>query len=503
MMVLRGEELRTCVLSPLLGGLWSAFGLSALIPLALVCGPSQAQAQTAAASPRTATIAAHGASRAPRHVSTRRETHPPRAPESSQGQVTNADATAPTAGIFPFIPPFFTKLPGAGLYADTRGVGYNTDNKDLQFRIGGRYQEDFSAASTSPRLRSNATTPLVGADGIDSRRAYFEAYLTLSNGISAAFQYDFANATQPIVDAVVSYHGIGSNFIYTLGNFKEPFSLNQLMSNNNLLFTERSLADAFVPARNFGGAVGANGERWTVTAGVFGGNINTGIDRGGTAGTARATYAPILAEREVLHLGIAGSVRALDRARPSVSISTNPEAFLFSTSLADTDTITDAASINRLGLEAAYQLGTVRVQAEYIRTEVDRTGGRPGLSFQGGYVEAGWVVNGRGRAYHVKPDYGATYAVFGGVDVAEGQRVTRGGIGVFELGARFSAIDLDDRTVRGGREWNATVGLNWYPEKNVKVMADYVRAHAAPASAALDRRRVDADIFIGRLQFYW
>lgn len=126
---------------------------------ATFCAVPQAFAQTAPAAVAPHHIVPHAAARAPRHVSTRRETHPPRAPESSQGQVTNANATAPNAGVFPFIPPYFAKLPGAGLSVDTKGIGYATDDKDVQFRIGGRYQEDFSAAKTSPRLRSTATSP--------------------------------------------------------------------------------------------------------------------------------------------------------------------------------------------------------------------------------------------------------------------------------------------------------------------------------------------------------
>ena len=250
--------------------------------------------------------------------------------------------------------------------------------------------------------------------------------------------------------------------------------------------------------------MGANGERWTLAAGVFGGNANTGITDNGVAGTARATYAPILGRDEVLHLGIAGSYRSLDRDSLSLSFSSRPEAYLFSTSkdLVNTRTIAGASAVERVGLEAAYQYGPFRVQAEYILTHVDRFDGRASASFQGGYVEAGWVLNGRGRPYRLKPVYGAEYAVFSGVDVGDGQRVTHGGYGVFELGARFSAIDLADRTIQGGIERDVTVGLNWYPDRNVRIMADYVRAHAGP-SAQLGGRAVDADIFIGRFQLYW
>lgn len=76
---------------------------------------------------------------------------------------------------------------------------------------------------------------------------------------------------------------------------------------------------------------------------------------------------------------------------------------------------------------------------------------------------------------------------------------------VEEAGARLSAISLDHRDVRGGVERNATIGLNWYPERNVKLMANYVNARIHPPSSELDvgRKALTSDIFVGRLQIYW
>ena len=487
-------------------------GSSAMAVLLVNCAPVSAWAQGVPNATVAAPIPAQGAHRAPRHVSVRRETHPPRAAESSQGQVTNANATAPTAGIFPFIPPYFTKLSGAGLYADTRGVGYNTDNKDVQFRIGGRYQEDFSSASTSPRLRSTPTTPLVGADGIDSRRAYFEAYLTLSNGISAAFQYDFANAVQPIVDAVVSYHAIGSDVIYTIGNFKEPFSLNQLISDNNTLFTERSLMDGFAPSRNFGGAVSTHGDKWTATGGVYAGNANNTLTDNGFAGTARLTYAPILEKSQLLHFGVAGSYRSLDQSGTTAALSSRPEDFL-ERALVTTGTLNRADAIERINGEALYQYANLRLQGEYTFVNVTSTNGSADRSFQGGYVEGGWVINGAGRPYRVSQPYGSEAAILQGVQVEDPQRVSNGGFGVWELGLRYSAIDLNNRSsaaasrVTGGSEQDFTAGLNWYPDRNIRMMADYVHGWVSPAATIVElatpRREVNSDAFVGRMQIYW
>ena len=82
----------------------------------------------------------------------------------------------------------------------------------------------------------------------------------------------------------MSYKGFGP-FTLTGGNFKEPFSFDTLTSNNNTLFMERSLASAFTPnaGRNTAFAVGTHGENSTLAGGVFGGNINVSVPKGGTA----------------------------------------------------------------------------------------------------------------------------------------------------------------------------------------------------------------------------
>ncbi len=112
------------------------------------------------------------------------------------------------------------------------------------------------------------------------------------------------------------------------------------------------------------------------------------------------------------------------------------------------------------------------------------------------------MVNGKGRPYRIKPSYGSEYGEFGGVTVADRQRVSRGGLGVFELAARLSAIDLSDEDVSGGRERDVTVGLNWYPERNVKVMGNYIHVDASRSSHSV-RGDVSEDFFVSRLQFYW
>ncbi|KQO60938.1 porin [Methylobacterium sp. Leaf91] len=386
---------------------------------------------------------------------------------------------------------------GERLTIDDKGITLTFPDDAATLRIGGRLHLDFGAAGIR---QSGFGDPF--SDNIAVRRSWIETTLSLGKDVGLGFQYDFADPVTPINDAVLVYRGV-PDMLFSIGNEKEPFGLDQLASNNNILFTERALSDAFVPARNFGFAVGRHGKDWSVVTGIFGGNANTGIGSEGLASTSRVTYAPINDEKRTLHLGLAGSYRSLPRDESPLSLSSRSEAFLYARRFVDTGDIRDAASIARLGAELAYRSGPLLVSAEYTRTEIGRFDGGSPLSFQGGYVQASWVLNGDNRAYRMAPDFNGTgYAVFGGVKVAEAQRITRGGFGVFELGLRFSAIDLDDGGVRGGIERDGTVGLSWYPDTNIRIMADYVRSHTSP-SALQNGRTIDADTFIGRFQLYW
>ncbi len=434
-----------------------------------------------------------------------RGVRPARTPESSQGGVTASAPKAPPAGALPFIPPYFAALPGGGSLAiDTKGIQVNSPNDAVKLRIGGRFQEDFSSATISPRAVGPALANNGQGRGIDTRRAYFESYLSINGGIEAAFQYDFNSATAPINDAVVSYHGYNP-IVVTVGNFKEPFSMNQLQSDNTTTFTERSLMDTFAPGRNFGGAIGAAVKNWTVTGGVYGGNANTSPDTNGVSGTVRVTYAPILTDTQVLHFGVAGSYRALDSSGLTPSFSSKPEDFVFNKALVNTGSLTNASDIGRVGAEGLYQFGPWRVQGEYTHVDVGGRNGQADRSFDGGYVEAGWVINGQGRTYRLTPPYGSEFAVLQGVVIDDSQRISKGGFGVFELAGRFSAINLNSKNTTGGSEQDFSAGLNWYPDRNVRLMADYVHADTDPSVLKLagKAQKVSSDLFVGRINFSW
>jgi phosphate-selective porin OprO/OprP len=88
------------------------------------------------------------------------------------------------------------------------------------------------------------------------------------------------------------------------------------------------------------------------------------------------------------------------------------------------------------------------------------------------------MITGEARKYNTQT------AAFDAPSIARPFDLKGGGLGAFELVARYSVADLNFRagaqgtapgpnSIRGGREQNITVGLNWWPNPVVRFMFDF------------------------------
>ncbi|HHJ39770.1 MAG: hypothetical protein AXA67_06705 [Methylothermaceae bacteria B42] len=253
----------------------------------------------------------------------------------------------------------------------------------------------------------------------------------------------------------------------TLGHFQEPFSLEGMTSSNAITFMERALPFAFTPDYHIGAAAAIHGERWTAAGGVFGDtlqNHNDNVDQG-WGGAARVTFAPWTGQDHFLHLGLSGDYRQPDSQR-RVRFRSRPESYVTNKRLVDTRTIARVDDTFKGVLEGAIGYGPLSLQGEYFQTWVKRRGQKT-LNFSGWYAYGSWLLTGETRPYRPKSGN------FGRIN-------PRRRWGAWELGMRYSALDLSDSDVRGGRERNLTVGLNWYLFPNLRFMANYILADASP-----------------------
>ncbi len=332
---------------------------------------------------------------------------------------------------------------------------------DFEAVLGGRLHLD--AVSFDDDLT-------VFQDEVDWRRIRPALSLKLGKDFSAKVEYEFRPGHDGWRNLWVAYDGI-ENMKITLGNQPTPFGLENSTSSNDTVFMERSLAYAFDNQFLLGGTVDFYGTGWTISAGVYKEGIEAeeSIRNKGTSFVGRATFTPINDDGMTLHLG--ANIAYFDADSGGISLGSRPEVGISDVSLVRTGGLADADSSLTYGLEAALAAGSIAVQGEYIWSNVDRSL-NPDPDFSGAYVQASWIVTGE------KYDYKRKGAVLGGVE-------PKGDWGAIEVGARYSTIDLEDSGVTGGEEDNVTLGINWYPCNNFRLMANYVIVDADPNSVGL------------------
>lgn len=307
------------------------------------------------------------------------------------------------------------------------------------------------------------------------RRAEFGFEANFNPDWSAEVVYDFTNGGE-FNDAYIEYGGWKMSDIRA-GQFKVPFGFERLTSSSDILFIERSLpTEVFAPSRRLGIGFSRDEKHYTFDAMGFDSSIDSDESKG--AG-ARLTFAPINSDNNVVHLGIAAVTEEVD---DTVRLRTYPESRPTGFRFVRTGGSLDAVDrVNTVGLEFAWKSGPFSAQAEWMGANVNFNTENSDENFNGWYVAGSWVLTGETRPYKG--------GRFRGIDPSRN-------IGAWELAARYSTVDLDNSPIEGGRQRNATVGLNWYAKHFVRISANYIKVNS-------DRRGVsdNPDIFLVRGQF--
>ncbi len=340
-----------------------------------------------------------------------------------------------------------------------KGLNISTAGDELELEFGGRLHLDIVEFDDDITIFE---------DKSDIRRLRVDVSGRLFDGDwRFKVDRDIGGTSPGFKNVWASYRGL-EGFEFKGGNFIAPFSMEDMMSSNEISSMERSLSQAFAPGFLVGGAAKAFGDKWTITAGYFFNPISFDPQFNTDAGesfVARATFAPVRERHNIIHFGAAIERRSLD-AGVGTRVRTLPEAGLAKSRLVDTRLIADVENFTNIGVEAGFMHGPFTVTSQYIIRKNDA----PLLNdpdFYGGYVQAALVITGESRRYS------RTSGVFGGVRPKEK-------FGAIEVVGRYSMIDLNDQAITGGEEENLTAGVNWYLGRNIRFMANYVRSKAAP-----------------------
>ncbi len=374
------------------------------------------------------------------------------------------------------------------------GVKAETADGLIKMSIGGRAMLDWTWVNDS------GIEQYVGSlqDRTEVRRARLHWDLKYADVLAFKWEFDFAGGTATVTDTYLELLNLGGVGNLRAGHFKEPMGLEQLTSSRNISLIERSSpTEAFTPGRNMGvmfhgAALGEKRkERMTYAVGAFRNTDNNGnIQRDeGYAVTGRVTGLPIYEDggKQLVHVGAGYSYRDSERVQFRAYPEARPRRFV------DTGAF-EADHTHLFNVELAGQLGSFHAQSELFAAHIDPAAAADGFCLWGWYFQAGYFLTGEHRPYRtdsgtwdrVKPlkNYGQD-----------------GGWGAWEIVGRVSYLDLEHDAVVGAAarsQLNGTVGVNWYLNPNVRLMANYVRA-------CVDGQgwTEGADIFVTRVQFDW
>ena len=321
-----------------------------------------------------------------------------------------------------------------------------------------------------------------------------------------------------------------------VGHVKTPMGLEGDMTSSSrcMTFMERSAySEAIEMNQNFITGIWFNqtyfDDRMTRQFSIF--RPDQGASSGAFFGTGqfawqgRLTGLPLYEEegRKLLHLGISGGwrngtdslpsnplrvfqLRARPELRDDVPAGSPSGSQIVPNSdsnrLIDTSTIS-AATQWLMGLELLQVWGPFSVQAEYGWNWIDGAVGiapalnsagavtfNPALmptqnyAFSGGYVQLAYTLTGENRAYDKKLGtlarnyYGAGGPFTNAWLVRDEDGRLDAGWGAVEIAARYSYVDLNSgiglNRIAGGRLDGLDLAINWYFNRNMNLMIDWV-----------------------------
>ncbi len=323
-------------------------------------------------------------------------------------------------------------------------------------------------------------------DGASIRRARFAVKGQITKDWYGELDTDFANGSFELKDAILVYSGL-KNFDFTVGNFKESFSMECTTTSRYLALLERPMAvQTFGPSRHIGLQAKYN-RNWLIAYGgihfqaVEGQETRTYVEdnnkdygmSSGNSYTGKLVIMPFYNKGNYgLHIGAAASYRKpksdLEPVKEAggVRYSTRNATSINRKKYLDTDVIKDVDHDFLYGFELAGFRNGLRFQSEYIGNstfikDASLLTDKSTKHFNGWYAQLGYLLFGGKQQYNVQD--------------GEFTQPTRGkSWGDIELVGRYDFLDLTSQKVKGGCGENYTFGINYYINHSVKVMLNYM-----------------------------
>lgn len=327
------------------------------------------------------------------------------------------------------------------------------------------------------------------ADKTEVRQARIGVEGLMAGDVKYKFEVDWGEGGTEIKDAYIEW--MLEPLSVMAGQFKVPVSFEEMSSTRHTLFIERAgFTDAFEFGRQVGLTANLDKNDITFIGGVYQGEFNNGNDEQGRTYAIRATYAKRF-DGGLVHVGGSAYKRENDEnVEPTIRYNHRPHLHLSPNKYIDT-TALDAVSDTFYGGEVVTIFGPLNIQGEWGWMDVTAPEGGTSSTFQGGYASVSYFLTGETRGYKK-----------GMIDQADIiSPVNTGGIGGWQLAARYDVVDLNDTNsgVMGGKQTGYQFGVNWHLNNFVRIQANYVKNHID--GGLNDGEKID--VFGVRFQTHW
>ncbi len=387
------------------------------------------------------------------------------------------------------------------------GAGLETADGNFTMNLTGRVHFDTRMINNSFGNFDDRDSASA-ANNFEVRRARIGASGTIFKDIGYEVVTNAVGSNANLIDTAFITYGFHKPAQVRIGRFKQPFSLEELTSSNNIDFMERSYINQLIPGKKLGVMLfGEPVQDMTYALSTYQNDFGQATNNAGREVAGRLTYnfAPTFRLSDsIAHFGVAGT-NGTSQIIPTSSGNTrsNASADTRATFIGFRDenrglsniyraqiggralntpayggVSDEAANIDKSmgGLEAVYASGPFKLQSEYAIAKYNAT---TSVASGTGTVTASYVevvYNLTGEKWSDAYRTGA----FSSLRPAKNYSFDNGG-GLWQVGLRYSSYDASGVTVSGtnAREQNsdkgntATLGVNWFLNPNSRIMLNY------------------------------
>ena len=370
-----------------------------------------------------------------------------------------------------------------------KGLSIASEDDNFKLKVGGRVTTRFTAFDSG----------YPSDDEFSVSRARIYALVSLLDHYDLKIQTEFSK-DPTLKDGYLNIHYVPWAEV-KVGQFKPPYTWENLQSHKYLDFVDRSIAvnNMRKPSRDIGvmlhGKLLDNRLKYQLAV-LNGSGENKGDDNDAKDIAGRLALQPFRGEENgilsKLHLGVSGTAGDQNKDFSSESFKTiGGAAFV---DFAD-DTLQTGNRI-RLGTEVIWPMGPASLKAEWTHMQLDnfKLGALDeDLDFYAWYVSASYILTCEDKT-------------LGRLSPSRPLDPSKNAWGAWELAARYSVFKSDSDLFKLGmatgtdRAEAFTIGLNWYLNDFLRVIFDFEHTDFDDDVIAGGKTLDDEDAFLVRCQ---